>query len=187
MDWRKRVRSVGVSSEWSAIAFRDRLYQSWTLLGVCQRLGRAVLTRFAPCTIAALERSGHTAVMEWDGWRKTWIPDADSRLPLCSSSFDPESVAESRRREFARILEGSGVSGIGHLLAFHRSHAPQRGPYSTCMHRADAETVSFTWVSVTASEISLYYAPGAPCRSVAGWSETMALAPEESTGCLVCC
>ena len=54
------------------------------------------------------------------------------------------------------------------LFAFHRSHAPARSAYSTCMHRADAETVSFSWIQVTHQETDFCYTPGAPCEKLPG-------------------
>ena len=61
---------------------------------------------------------------------------------LTSSSFDSEEVRRSRQEEYSHVHDGEG------LFAFHRSHAPARSAYSTCMHRADAETVSFSWIQV---------------------------------------
>jgi hypothetical protein len=43
------------------------------------------------------------------------------------------------------------------------------------MHRGDAETVSFSWVKVTASDVEFFYAPGAPCRSHPGEIRRLAL------------
>jgi hypothetical protein len=36
------------------------------------------------------------------------------------------------------------------------------------MHRPDANTVSFTWVTVTAAEIRFLYSPSAPCHWAPG-------------------
>ena len=70
-------------------------------------------------------------------------------MPLVSSSFELEGVERERRAEFSRLRDESGGFRAGALLAFHISHQPARGPYSPCMHREDAETVSFTWMTVT--------------------------------------
>jgi hypothetical protein len=55
------------------------------------------------------------------------------------------------------------------------------------MHRADAETVSFSWVTVTDSEVSFYYSAGSPCKTFTGESFTLAIKQEEGAECLVCC
>ena len=54
---------------------------------------------------------------------------------------------------------------VADFLFFHRSHRPERGAHSPCMHRDDARTVSLTGVRVTASAISMTYADGPPCST----------------------
>jgi hypothetical protein len=43
------------------------------------------------------------------------------------------------------------------------------------MHRADARTVSFSWVRVTDAGVEFFYAPDAPCRSMPVQSRTLEL------------
>jgi hypothetical protein len=50
------------------------------------------------------------------------------------------------------------------LRNLHRSHAPEKGPYSICMHREDACTVSFTDVIVDNSVATVSYHEGTPCE-----------------------
>ena len=80
-----------------------------------------------------------------------------------SSGFD-EHRAEVER---AKICASAGVNTTGYSLKrlrqLHCSHAPKRGPFSICMHRADAATVSYTEVSVTENSASMRYASGPPC------------------------
>ena len=82
-------------------------------------------------------------------------------MPLASSSFDPCGVQEARRSQMWQLLERTGHANAGAFLAFHRSHAPQRGPYSPCMHRAGVQTVSFTWV-IAVVESLLFARPAVP-------------------------
>jgi hypothetical protein len=49
------------------------------------------------------------------------------------------------------------------LSDFHRSHRPSRSAYSACMHRTDAETISFSRITVEADSIEFHYYPHAPC------------------------
>jgi hypothetical protein len=128
-------------------------------------------------TLVALEANRPSMIVRWNGLRCSITEDGDRFMPLVSSSFDPVGVENSRRAQFARMTEGS--SQIGSFLAFHRSHLPHRGPYSTCMHRDDAYTVSFTWVTVTPSEAAMYYAAGPPCSSLTGESRILSLVPGE--------
>jgi len=51
-------------------------------------------------------------------------------------------------------------------LAFHASHEPSRGPLSTCMHRDDASTVSFSWIDVDRHGVRFHHVPNPPCRGL---------------------
>ncbi len=137
---------------------------------VCDRLWAADLSRYAPFTLVTLEANEPAAVMEWDGVDKLILPHGDAFMPLISSSFDPSCVLQYRKNEFQRrrLLEGSVNSSF--LFQFHKSHGPVPGPYSPCMHRSDAETVSFSWIQVTAEDIRFLYTPAAPCRWLRGES-----------------
>jgi hypothetical protein len=109
----------------------------------------------------------HQAVVEWrwnlqqverfdHPWRaNTWI----------SSGFDEPGAQKTRRKMFGAALRQSSVGSVDWLRRLHRSHGPERGPYSTCMHREDASTVSFTEVTVSRQTASMRYVPGAPCFS----------------------
>jgi hypothetical protein len=72
-------------------------------------------------------------------------------------------VRQFRRAEFVRQVGGSAVDPA-RLYWFHASHGSEPNAYSPCMHRPDAETVSFSWIVVTPREIRLLYAPAAPCQ-----------------------
>ena len=121
------------------------------------------LSWFAPFTLAILERGAKITVVTWDGQRKQVGPEV-SCMPLISSSFDPEGVQAKRRWEFQRQLDAAGRLDTTVLSAFHASHGAAPDAYSPCMHRPDAETVSFSRVKVSASRVEFRYSAGAPCR-----------------------
>jgi hypothetical protein len=129
-------------------------------------LGRFDISPFAPFTLLMLDPGQPAIVAAWDGSTLAVERNADRRAPLVSSSFDPEAVRRSRTREFARRSTGDAAS----LYRFHTSHGGTEAgnPYSTCMHRSDAETVSFSWVVVTRDEVRFLYLPSAPCRCSRG-------------------
>jgi hypothetical protein len=83
-------------------------------------------------------------------------------------------VTEHRSRQF---VECRGVTfdanSSEELLALHRSHIPEAGPYSICMHREDAETVSFSHVVVAGDSITFSYTPAAPCQNVPATTTTL--------------
>lgn len=82
-----------------------------------------------------------------------------------SSGFDEPTAQRLRSRAFRAALCQGSVGTLAWLRRLHRSHAPQCGPFSTCMHRADAATVSFTEVCVTRQRATMRYWPGSPCQT----------------------
>jgi len=103
----------------------------------------------------------------------TWNLDRlDSReipvlKPFTSSSFKSREVIESRVAHFVnsvhRLPKGERVSAA-FLESYHRSHHPSRGAYSVCMHRPDAQTVSFTRLRITPELASMQYEAESPCH-----------------------
>lgn len=132
-----------------------------------ERLESAGLSRYAAFTMAALQPGRKAAMAEWDGVAVKIIEDGDAQAPLTSSSFDAAGVRVKRRAEFERITGGQ-CDDAARLFQFHESHGRGADAFSPCMHRADAETVSFSWVKVTPGEVSFFYTPAAPCRWVPG-------------------
>jgi hypothetical protein len=120
-------------------------------------LRQSDLSPFAPFTLLMLEPGQPAAVAAWDGMCLTLDPDA--RAPLTSSSYDPDGVRRERLREFARLKPADLAS----LRRFHTSHAGSSGAHAACMHRPDAETVSFSEVNVRDGRIRFHYLPAAPC------------------------
>ncbi len=133
-----------------------------SLAEVERRVDGADLPAFLPFTLAVLERGGPPAVLVWDG--KAVVRSSEPPMPLVSSSFDREGVEQSRRKEFRHKVDAAGKLDAGVLSGFHESHGLGPSAYSPCMHRADAATVSFTRVRVTAGEATMLYTPAAPCR-----------------------
>jgi uncharacterized protein with NRDE domain len=120
------------------------------------------LSRFQPFTLVALEPQKKALLVHWTGRECMSDPDGEPAMPLSSSSYDPMGAVESRHNCFERLVSGPGKTAE-RLFKFHASHEPVRGPYSTCMHRDDARTVSFSWIRVAAGKIEFCYHPESPC------------------------
>ena len=80
-----------------------------------------------------------------------------------SSGFDESGAQQKRGRVFREALRQGSAGTPDWLRRLHRSHGPGPSPYSTCMHRQDAVTVSYTEVTVSGRGATLRYAPGPPC------------------------
>jgi hypothetical protein len=126
-------------------------------------LNQIDLSRVAPFVVVLLQPEIPATIGEWDGESLTLVESADSYMPLTSSSYDPAGVREIRCNEFRAIARSSGRTDASVLRAFHCSHGSAASPYSVCMHRPDAQTVSFSQIFVTPEEIRFSYSPSAPC------------------------
>jgi hypothetical protein len=113
---------------------------------------------YAPFTLVILEPRRSAILGAWNGQELDVDLAGDRYMPLTSSSYDAEGVRRARLNEFARF-------GTTNLYSFHASHGSGPDAYSPCMHRPDAETVSFSWVIVSQDSIRFSYSPGAPCQS----------------------
>lgn len=127
------------------------------------RIERANLKPYRPFTMLVLEPGRPALVIHWTGARRILLCDAESEMPLVSSSYDAQGVNFSRRRVLEDMAaEPGGVNGEI-LGLFHRSHSPAASAYSPCMHRDDAYTVSFSRILVSRDRIEFSYRPNAPC------------------------
>jgi hypothetical protein len=137
------------------------LISSRSLEEVVNTVEATDLTLYASFTLAALSPGEPAMVIEWNGRRSSFRAQPESCYMLTSSSFDTETVKRIRAEEFARFV-GKNCSAT-RLQEFHRSHAPSRSAYSPCMHRPDAETVSFSRLHVSRAESLFVHSTVAPC------------------------
>lgn len=138
------------------------LLDSGNVAELSARIAAQRMTEYRPFTMLALHPDTPARLIHWNGQEKLLADAADSGL-LISSSFDSAGVTTARRQLFAQMKsEADGVSA-DLLWRFHGSHAPERGPYSPCMHRADAQTVSFSRVQMRRAALEFSYFPAAPC------------------------
>lgn len=94
-----------------------------------------------------------------------------------SSGFDEPAAQRIRGKTFQQTLRQSSAGSLDWLRRLHRSHSPQTGPFSTCMHRADAATVSYTEVSVSPRKSVMRHQSGAPCHHSACSSCSLDVVP----------
>jgi Transport and Golgi organisation 2 len=126
-------------------------------------LGTRSLVAIQPFTIVAVQPNDPPSLAAWDGRRLTLTRHPDPGLLLTSSAVTEPDVAAARTALFA----GAGPFTPEVLTELHRSHIPERGRRSVCMHRDDAETQSFSRVTVDPLAITLVHIPDAPCRGTA--------------------
>jgi len=104
-------------------------------------------------------------ITEWR-WDSRWLTRDHPRWlaqQWISSAFHEPLAQKLRSRTFKKALTQDSVGTMAWLRRLHRSHSPWSGPFSTCMHRNDATTVSYTELNVSASRANMCYIPCAPC------------------------
>ena len=130
------------------------------------KLRRLPLERINPFRLIGLFPA-NKEVLEWRWDLKSlltikWLWKTQQWI---SSGFDEPTAQRARGRTFRRAVRQHSAGRLDWLRRLHRSHSPQAGPFSTCMHRADAATVSYTEVIVSARYASMSYHAGSPCSS----------------------
>lgn len=116
--------------------------------------------------LIALEPGAPLLSAVWDGRTLTCEREGELALPLSSSSSDPEGALCNRTEVLAALRAGGEPLSERLLESFHRSHDPGPSAVSACMHRPDAETVSYTRTRVGRTQVELGYSPAPPCRRV---------------------
>lgn len=135
-----------------------------TLDEVDQHLLTIPLQAYRPFLLVGLQADGFVCRWCWDGRVLDRIPLTLRDRPVTTSSRRPVLIQEQRRRIFDRILQERGSDRLADLRAGHASHRPRCSEESICMHREDAETVSYTEVEMTEASVTLSTASCSPCR-----------------------
>src|SRR5215470_12403069 len=81
----------------------------------------------------------------------------------CSSSLSDAQASLRRGEALALALRESHTGSQPWLRKLHGSHVPGDRAFSTCVHRADVETVSYTELTCTERRVECEYLIGSPC------------------------
>ena len=92
-----------------------------------------------------------------------------------SSGFDEQTAQRVRGGTFRQALRHTSARQLNWLRTLHKSHAPKVGPFSTCMHRSDAATISYTEITVSPHTATMRYHVGAPCKRSTSSRERLCL------------
>ena len=129
------------------------------------RLAPLPLSRYQPFTLASVEPGSPVHAFEWNGVELRHHVHREPGLALVSSGHDQPGAEAARRRTAAALFQREGL-GSRAVEALHASHEPARGAYSVCMHRADAETRSYSRIEVGPELIEFHHVNDAPCRGI---------------------
>ena len=145
---------------------------------IANGVAKLPLRKMRPFRLIAIVPSERLATeWRWNLERLTMRNHEWQQQHWFSSGFD-ESRAELERQRVCAAAQGRrSTRSLEWLRRLHRSHAPKRGPFSICMHRPDASTVSYTEVVVSGRCATMRYKPGPCCSNGAMVTRTISLAP----------
>jgi Transport and Golgi organisation 2 len=127
------------------------------------RLAPASLAPYQPFTLAAVDPGREVLLTDWTGTLLLRSLVETSGLVRTSSGRD-QAEAERVRSAAWRAMLGDGPVTRDRLDRFHRSHDPERGAFSVCMHRPEAATRGYTVITVDTHRVQLAHVDGAPCE-----------------------
>lgn len=133
------------------------------------------LSRYRPFTLASVAPAGHPVLFEWNGQELSHGIVTEPGLVRTSSGSDQAGVEHSRSALFRAARGAPGGLTPEVLAGFHRSHEPEKGPLSICMHRDEAVTVSFSLITVSHGQVLFRYVAGSPCETELYTESSLAL------------
>ena len=116
--------------------------------------------------IAVFPEPGLVTEWRWNLCRLLRLDHSWKTRQWISSGFDEPTAEHARGKTFERVLRQRSAGSLDWLRRLHRSHSPHVGPFSTCMHRHDAASVSYTEVAVSSVRVEMRYHPEAPCHNL---------------------
>lgn len=102
--------------------------------------------------------------------RHDWSPSQ-----WLSSGYDEPTAQRIRGTTFDSMRREPDAGSIAWLRRLHASHGTERGPFSICMHRDDAATVSYSELEVSGTLATMRHCLGAPCRARDFLGETISI------------
>lgn len=132
---------------------------------VSEALARLPLLKINPFRLIGIFPAvNEIAEWRWDLQRLDYRQHDWALKQWISSGFDEPKAQRIRGRTFREAKQLKAPAHLDWLRRLHRSHLPESGPFSTCMHREDAATVSYTEIVVSSSEAVMRYHAGSPCK-----------------------
>jgi hypothetical protein len=117
----------------------------------------------------------------WDTKALSVAPCPWDRHHWFSSSWSDDAAAAHRGMVCERAWQKGPSDPRIWLRKLHASHEPEPGPFSVCVHREDASTVSYTELHWGREGLEMCYLPGNPCQPTTTFYTTHLPAPLASS------
>ena len=129
-------------------------------------LSNQPLPRIRSFRLLGIFRVGKTLrEWRWDGKELSRLDFAWEPRLWASSSLDEKTAQQTRQAVFQNALSAKNAGSLRWLRSLHRTHLPEKGPFSICMHRKEAATLSYTETEINGGRIQIRHLNGPPCAS----------------------
>lgn len=139
---------------------------------LARELGSLSLGTYRPFTLAVMGPGRVPHLFDWDGSQINCSAVTQPGLVRASSGSNQVEAERERGAQFRAAAQAPGGLGVATLERLHRSHLPEKGPLSICMHREEATTVSLSLITVFDRAISIFYVDGSPGETEGGTAHT---------------
>jgi len=130
---------------------------------VLTRLKRQDLEVFRPFLLFIVSPRSSAASATWDS--RELEERRPVQPPVTTSGYEAGDVVRHRTALYREMVTQRDGPTPELLRNYHRSQIPEAGPYAVAMEHEVAQTVSMTYVRVTATEIVYEYTPGNPAHA----------------------
>jgi len=128
------------------------------------RLTPRTLVPYRPAVVVVLAPDGDSRIVRWDGLDAVVSPAGHAELPIVSSSYEQSRIQVARRALFQDLVADPARPRPEELARFQSWIDPSAGPSAETpsMARDDAATRSQIHIEVSAREVAMRHAAGAP-------------------------
>jgi hypothetical protein len=133
---------------------------------VVATLAPMLLACLRPFRLIGIFPAGHEVIeWRWNGLKLDSVKHPWRSHIWISSGYDEPGADQTRFKTFGAAWLKADCGTVEWLRSLHRSHSHGESPYSICMHRNDAATVSYTEIEVSDCVRRMYYSANNPCTS----------------------
>ena len=173
LNWNDVVPPVGGATLKSRGLLIPELIGENDLADTHARYARLELSGFLPFRVVGAFL-GESLITEWrwDGLRQQEFQFEWAKRHWFSSSVSDALAQRGRGQTCENAKKDRLMDLVSWVRNLQQSHDPVPGPFSICVHREDAATVSYTEVRCSEESISMSYRNGSPCLTDLFDSET---------------
>ena len=124
---------------------------------ILSAVNKLELNRFQAFKLLIFSSSNYQQLI----WDSEQFQQSKKQPLVTSSGFETSKIIHEKHSDFADVA----IKNVQQQLSLHRSHQPDKGPYSICLHHDYAKTVSLSHLKITSDRVYYDYWDGSPCAA----------------------